>query len=138
VFDDDGQPRKLTDLFAGGPDPLLRALRSNLGLPVNHFAMVSLGGFIDIVRTLGTVEVCLERPLFDARAVPTSRRAATRWVRGTRWRSCAHGAGHVPTSSASTGSSSSSAPCSSACSTGGCSPTRHGPTSSSMTSPRTS
>jgi LCP family protein required for cell wall assembly len=68
VFDDDGQPRKLTDLFAGGPDPLLRALRSNLGLPVNHFAMVSLGGFIDIVRTLGTVEVCLERPLVDAKS----------------------------------------------------------------------
>jgi LCP family protein required for cell wall assembly len=68
VFDDDGQPRKLTDLFAGGPDPLLRALRSNLGLPVNHFAMVSLGGFIDIVRTLGTVEVCLERPLRDVKS----------------------------------------------------------------------
>jgi len=68
VFDDDGQPRKVTDLFAGGPDPLLRGLRSNLGLPVNHFAMVSLGGFIDIVRTLGTVEVCLERPLRDRKS----------------------------------------------------------------------
>ena len=68
VFDEDGQPRKLTDLFAGGPDPLVRALRSNLGLPVNHFAMISLGGFIDIVRTLGTVEVCLERPLFDVKS----------------------------------------------------------------------
>ncbi len=68
VFDEDGQPRKLTDVFAGGPDPLLRAIRRNLGLPVNHFAMVSLGGFIDIVRTLGTVEVCLERPLFDRKS----------------------------------------------------------------------
>jgi LCP family protein required for cell wall assembly len=68
VFDDDGQPRKLTDLFAGGPDPLLRALRSNLGLPVNHFAMISLGGFIDIVRTLGTIEVCIERPLRDVKS----------------------------------------------------------------------
>jgi LCP family protein required for cell wall assembly len=68
VFDEDGQPRKLTDLFAGGPDPLLRAIRRNLGLPVNHFAMVSLGSFIDIVRTLGSVEVCLERPLFDAKS----------------------------------------------------------------------
>ncbi len=68
VFDDAGAPRKLTELFAGGPDPLLRTLRSNLGLPVNHFAMVSLGGFIDIVRTLGTVEVCLERPLVDPKS----------------------------------------------------------------------
>jgi len=68
VFDERGEPRKVTELFAGGPDPLLRGLRSNLGLPVNHFAMVSLGGFIDIVRTLGTVEVCLERPLFDRKS----------------------------------------------------------------------
>jgi LCP family protein required for cell wall assembly len=68
VFDDDGNPTKLTDTFTGGPDPLLRALRRNLGLPVNHFAMLSLGGFIDIVRTLGTVEICLERPLVDAKS----------------------------------------------------------------------
>lgn len=68
VFDDDGAPTKLTDTFAGGPDPLLRALRRNLGLPVNHFAMLSLGGFIDIVRTLGTVQICLERPLVDVKS----------------------------------------------------------------------
>jgi LCP family protein required for cell wall assembly len=68
VFDDDGNPTKLTDTFSGGPDPLLRALRRNLGLPVNHFAMLSLGGFIDIVRTLGTVEICLERPLVDVKS----------------------------------------------------------------------
>jgi LCP family protein required for cell wall assembly len=68
VFDDAGDPTKLTDTFAGGPDPLLRALRRNLGLPVNHFAMLSLGGFIDIVRALGTVEICLERPLVDVKS----------------------------------------------------------------------
>jgi len=68
VFGDDGSPQKLTDTFAGGPDPLLRAVRRNLGLPVNHFAMLSLGGFIDIVRTLGTVPICLERPLFDVKS----------------------------------------------------------------------
>lgn len=68
VYDDEGRPRKLTDTFSGGPDPLLRAVRRNLGLPVNHFAMISLGGFIDIVRTLGTVQVCLERPLVDQKS----------------------------------------------------------------------
>ncbi len=68
LFDDAGRPRKATDLFAVGPDALLRAMRSNLGLPVNHFAMVSLGGFIDIVGTLGTVEVCLERALVDRKS----------------------------------------------------------------------
>jgi len=68
VYDDEGRPRKLTDTFSGGPDPLLRAVRRNLGLPVNHFAMISLGGFIDIVRTLGTVQVCLERPLVDPKS----------------------------------------------------------------------
>ena len=68
MFDEDGRPRKATDLFARGPDVLLRAIRQNLGLPVNHFAMVSLGAFIDIVATLGTVEVCLDDRLVDRKS----------------------------------------------------------------------
>jgi LCP family protein required for cell wall assembly len=68
VLDDDGVPRKLTETFAGGPDPLIRAVRRNLDLPVNHFAMLSLGGFIDVVRTLGTVRICLEQPLVDRKS----------------------------------------------------------------------
>jgi LCP family protein required for cell wall assembly len=60
--------RKLTDVFNSGADDLVRVIRTNTGISVNHYAAVSLGGFIDIVRTLGTVEVCLDAPLRDARS----------------------------------------------------------------------
>jgi LCP family protein required for cell wall assembly len=65
---DDGRQRKLTDTFTGGPDHLIEVLRDNFGLPVNHFAEVSLGGFIDVVRTLGGVELCLDEPLRDRKS----------------------------------------------------------------------
>lgn len=64
----DGRTQKLTDAYAGGPDQLIRVLRDNFQLPVNHFAAVSLGGFVDVVRTLGTVEICLEEPLRDRKS----------------------------------------------------------------------
>lgn len=60
--------RKLTDVFNSGADDLIRVIRTNTGIRVNHYAAVSLGGFIDIVRTLGTVEVCLDAPLRDRRS----------------------------------------------------------------------
>lgn len=65
---DDGRQRKLTDVFAGGADDLIRVIQENFGLPVNHYAAVSLGGFIEVVRTLGGVEICLDEPLDDWRA----------------------------------------------------------------------
>lgn len=64
----DGRNQKLTDTFAGGPDQLIRALRQNFQLPVNHYAAVTLGGFVDVVRTLGSVEICLDEPLRDRKA----------------------------------------------------------------------
>jgi LCP family protein required for cell wall assembly len=65
---DDGRQRKLTDTFAGGPDELVRIIRENFGLPVNHYAAISLGGFVEVVRTLGTVEICLDEPLVDRKS----------------------------------------------------------------------
>jgi LCP family protein required for cell wall assembly len=65
---DDGRQRKLTDTFAGGADDLIRVIQENFGLPVNHYAKVSLGGFVEVVRTLGGVEICLDEPLDDWRA----------------------------------------------------------------------
>jgi LCP family protein required for cell wall assembly len=65
---DDGRQRKLTDTFTGGPDHLIRVLRENFGLPVNHYAQVSLGGFVEVVRTLGGVHLCLDDPLRDRKS----------------------------------------------------------------------
>lgn len=60
--------RKLTDVYNSGADELVRVIRTNTGISVNHYAAMSLGGFIDIVRTLGTVEICLDAPLRDPRS----------------------------------------------------------------------
>lgn len=60
--------RKLTDVYNSGADELVRVIRTNTGISVNHYAAMSLGGFIDIVRTLGTVEICLDAPLRDRRS----------------------------------------------------------------------
>ena len=65
---DGDQRRKLTDTFAGGPDQLVRVVRENFGLPVNHYAQVSLGGFIEVVRTLGGVQMCPDEPLVDPKS----------------------------------------------------------------------
>ena len=65
---DGGQARKLTDTFADGPAELVRMIRQSLGLPVNHYAHVSIVGFLEVVRTLGTVRVCLDDPLRDPKS----------------------------------------------------------------------
>lgn len=65
---DGGQHRKLTDTFADGPGELVRVIRQSLGLPVNHYAHVSIVGFLEVVRTLGTVRVCLDDPLRDPKS----------------------------------------------------------------------
>jgi LCP family protein required for cell wall assembly len=66
--DDDGVPRKLTETFMGGPDQLIRVLRDNFSMPINHYAEISLGGFLDVVDTVGNVEICLEEPLRDVKS----------------------------------------------------------------------
>lgn len=64
VLDGDRQD-KLTNTFAGGPDNLVRVIGENFGLPINHYAQISLGGFIDVVETLGGVEIDIPEPLVD-------------------------------------------------------------------------
>lgn len=68
LVEDQGATSKLTDTFAGGPDQLIRVLRNNFQLPVNHYAEITLGGFLDVVRTVGDVEICLDEPLRDRKA----------------------------------------------------------------------
>jgi LCP family protein required for cell wall assembly len=68
VQEPNGMLGKLTDRFAGGPDAVIEALGENYGLPVNHYASVSLGAFIDVVDTLGGVTIELEEPLVDAKS----------------------------------------------------------------------
>lgn len=65
---DDGSLTKVTNVFAGGPEPVVESLRRTYGLPTNHYAKVSLGGFIDVVETLGGVTIELDEPLVDRKS----------------------------------------------------------------------
>jgi LCP family protein required for cell wall assembly len=64
----DGGQGKLTDQFVGGPEAVVDALGRTYGLTVNHYAQVSLGGFIDVVDTLGGVTIELDEPLVDRKS----------------------------------------------------------------------
>lgn len=67
VADGDRQ-RKLTETYGGGPDRLVDVIQRNFGLPINHYAEISLGGFLGAVETLGGVELCLDEPLVDRKS----------------------------------------------------------------------
>lgn len=64
----DGSITKLTDRYAGGPDAVIESLNDSYGLPVNHYVSVSLGGFLDVVDTLGGVTIELDEPLIDPKS----------------------------------------------------------------------
>lgn len=68
VRTDDGGQGKITDQFAAGPEAVVEALGRTYGLTVNHYAQISLGGFIDVVDTLGGVTIELEEPLVDRKS----------------------------------------------------------------------
>ncbi len=65
VNDENGRRIKLADAFAAGPNALVSTIQRNFGLPVHHYASVSLGGFIRVVETLGGVEIDVPAPLVD-------------------------------------------------------------------------
>lgn len=67
VLDGDKQA-KLTETYGGGPDRLVAVIQRNFGLPINHYAEISLGGFLGAVETLGGVELCLDQPLVDRKS----------------------------------------------------------------------
>lgn len=68
VSDSDGGLAKLTETYGDGRDELVRAVREDLGFPVNHYVEVSLGGFIGTVEAVGGVRMCLDEPLHDRKS----------------------------------------------------------------------
>lgn len=65
---DDGVPRKLTETFDGGPDAVVDAITDNFGIPIHHYVEVSVLGFLEVVDTVGGVELCLDEPLVDPKS----------------------------------------------------------------------
>lgn len=59
---------KLTETFAGGPDALIDVIHDNFGIDVNHYVEVSITGFVEVVQSLGGVEICLDSRLVDPKS----------------------------------------------------------------------
>jgi LCP family protein required for cell wall assembly len=61
----DGRTEKINAAGVGGPDLLVRTVEANTGLTINHYVEIDMAGFLKAVRTLGGVDMCLDRPLKD-------------------------------------------------------------------------
>ncbi|MGW6013923.1 LCP family protein [Streptomyces sp. NPDC055210] len=60
------EPNKLNAAFSlGGPDLLVRAVESNTGLHVDHYAEIGFAGFVGVVDAVGGVDMCLDRDVKD-------------------------------------------------------------------------
>jgi LCP family protein required for cell wall assembly len=68
VLDEDGDPHKLTETFFEGPEHVVEVLGDNFGVAVHHYAEISVLGFLNVVDTLGAVEICLDQPLHDRKS----------------------------------------------------------------------
>jgi LCP family protein required for cell wall assembly len=56
---------KITTAYAGGGYRVAHVITNLSGLRVNHFLAVDLAGFEGVVRALGSIPICIDRPLVD-------------------------------------------------------------------------
>ncbi|MEO3753710.1 LCP family protein [Streptomyces sp. B6B3] len=57
---------KLNAAFSlGGPELLVRTIEFNTGVRIDHYAESGFGGFVDIVDSVGGVEMCLDQAVRD-------------------------------------------------------------------------
>ncbi|MGW4647739.1 LCP family protein [Kitasatospora sp. NPDC004289] len=60
---------KINAAFAlGGPALLVRTVESNTGIRIDHYVEVGFTGIVDVVDSLGGVEMCLDKPVKDAKS----------------------------------------------------------------------
>ncbi|GAB3554279.1 LCP family protein required for cell wall assembly [Actinopolyspora lacussalsi] len=60
---------KLNAAFAfGGPQLLVRTVETITGVHMDHYAEIGLGGFANLVESVGGVEMCLDQPMDDPKA----------------------------------------------------------------------
>jgi LCP family protein required for cell wall assembly len=69
-----GAENRLNALLEGcsermnGPTLLLRSVEDLIGETIDHYAMVDLAGFQEVVDRIGGYEICVQRPVRDMRA----------------------------------------------------------------------
>jgi LCP family protein required for cell wall assembly len=56
---------KITSAFEDGPYRVSEVVHRLTGLQVDHLLVVRLAGFEGVVRAIGTVPICIDRPLVD-------------------------------------------------------------------------
>ncbi|MEV6317856.1 LCP family protein [Streptomyces sp. NPDC051776] len=60
---------KLNAAFSiGGPELLVRTVELNTGLKIDHYAEIGFAGFVNIVDSVGGVDVCLDRDIKDKKS----------------------------------------------------------------------
>ncbi|MEU6081404.1 LCP family protein [Streptomyces sp. NPDC047108] len=60
---------KLNASFSiGGPELLVRTVELNTGLKIDHYAEIGFAGFVNIVDSVGGVDVCLDRDVKDKKS----------------------------------------------------------------------
>jgi LCP family protein required for cell wall assembly len=52
----------------GGSKLAIRTVRTFTGLPIHNYMQVDLAGFQALIDTLGGIRLCVDRPMFDAKA----------------------------------------------------------------------
>jgi LCP family protein required for cell wall assembly len=56
---------KITSAFEGGPYRTAAVVHQLTGLKIDHFLVVNLAGFQNVVKAIGGVPICVDRPLVD-------------------------------------------------------------------------
>lgn len=59
---------KINAAFEGGPNLMVETIERLTGLQVNHYVGVNLAGFQQTVEALGSVRICVDRPMADEKA----------------------------------------------------------------------
>ncbi|WP_017570838.1 LCP family protein [Nocardiopsis halotolerans] len=76
-------PDKINAAYAhGGPQLAVRTVESVTDVRVDHYVEVDFNGFVDVVDSLGGIEVCLPQPIHDPKA-HLDMAAGTHRVNGT-------------------------------------------------------
>jgi LCP family protein required for cell wall assembly len=56
---------KINSAFEEGPNKVVETIEQLTGLEINHYVGVNLAGFEQTVEALGSVRICVDRPMFD-------------------------------------------------------------------------
>jgi len=56
---------KITSAFEGGPYRTAEVVHQLTGLTIDHFVVVNLAGFQNVVQAIGGVPICVDRPMQD-------------------------------------------------------------------------